>query len=87
VTLQVGVAVKICWVPDGTDGAVGLTASEVNVATRGETVMIVEVPLVVPPSVALTKRPTVPAVVPAVKVFVEPLPLSGPRLVLERAQA
>jgi hypothetical protein len=51
------------------------------------TVMIVNVILVVVPSVALTKIPTVPVTVPELNVTVAPLPLSDPSVILVRVQA
>jgi hypothetical protein len=51
------------------------------------TVMTVLAPSIVPLRVAFTKIPTVPEVVPAVKVTVAPLPLSEPNVPLVSAQA
>jgi hypothetical protein len=64
VALHVGVAMKT-WAPsEATVGIVGLTATEVRVTAV--MVITVEVILVIPLSVALTKIPMVPAVAPAV---------------------
>jgi hypothetical protein len=85
--LQVGVAEKGCDPPTTTFADVGLMVTPVRTGTDGaETVMVVEPSLLVPLRVAFTKMPTVPAVVPAVKVSVVPLPLSVPSALLDMAQ-
>jgi hypothetical protein len=87
VELHVGVAVKICELPSPTVDAAGPTATDDKVTDGGAvTVMVVELPVVVPLRVAFTKMPTVPAVLPAVKVIEGPLPLSEPSAELERSQ-
>ena len=50
-------------------------------------VISAEAPLTVPLSEALTKRPTVPALLPAVKITEEPLPVTAPIAPLVRVQA
>jgi hypothetical protein len=65
----------------------GFTTTDERVMGLVVTVMIVLAPSTVPLRVALTKIPTAPEVVPAVKVTVAPLPLSEPRVLLVRAQA
>jgi hypothetical protein len=86
VELQLGVAVKVTVPPEDIEGVVGPTATELRVMGADEMVITVEVPLVVPPRVALTKSPTVPAVPPAVKVTWVPLVgLNEPKVAFERA--
>jgi hypothetical protein len=68
VELHVGVAVKGCLVLATTVGEVGSNDTEFRVSAV--TVITVCAPLVVAPSVTLTYSPTVPTVVPAVKVVV-----------------
>jgi hypothetical protein len=79
--LHAGVAVKGCVPLGATVGVIGLIATELMATT----VMIVEVSLVKLPSVALTYIPTVPPLLPAVKVTEVPLPLSEPKVPLVRA--
>jgi hypothetical protein len=86
VALHVGVAVKGCDPPVDTVGVIGATATEVKVTGVGVTVMIVELSLVTPLSVAFTKMPTVPPVVPALKSTDAPLPEREPSALLERVQ-
>jgi hypothetical protein len=86
VVLHVEFAVKSAVPLEFTVGSIGLTDSEVRVGGTFVTVTTVEPCLVIPPSVALMKRPTVPVVVPAVNVVVAPL--AGeivPSVVLVRA--
>jgi hypothetical protein len=85
VDVHTGVAVKVVWLPEATEGVVGDNVTEVRELASPETVITVLVPTVVVPSVALTKIPTVPEVVPAVKVTEVPLPLSEPSAMLVRA--
>lgn len=86
VALQLGVAVN-SWEPlVPTVGTVGLSATDERVTGFEVTVIMANVPFVTPLRVALTKRPTVPATVPELKVSVAPLPLRVPRVVLLRAQ-
>jgi hypothetical protein len=73
VELHVGVAVKTFVPPEATEGEVGDTATEFRVMGGARTVITVDVPAVFAPSVAFTYRPTVPAMVPAVKLVVLPL--------------
>ena len=83
--MQVGATVKLCDPPGERDAFGGETEIDLNTGPElAVTAITVEVPTVVSPSVALTKMPTVPAVVPALKLFVEPLLPSAPRLVLVR---
>jgi hypothetical protein len=83
VELHFGVAVKNCLPPKVTVGAVGLTDTEVRV-TGAATVMTVELPLVVPLSVALTNMPPVTAALPAVKIIDTPEPVREPMALLVR---
>jgi len=50
-------------------------------------VISAEAPSVVPLSEALTKRPTVPVLLPAVKITEAPLPVTAPIAPLVRVQA
>jgi hypothetical protein len=85
VTLQVGMAEKVCAFPETSMAVVGLTKTEVTVGTL--TVITAGPPsLVFELSVALTKRPTVPAVMPAVKSTELPEPVKDPIAPLERVQ-
>jgi hypothetical protein len=88
VALHVGVATKACELPEVTVGAAGFTVNEVSVVEEVVvTVITVDVPRVVPPSVALTKMPPVIAVLPAVKNTEPPVPLSEPSALLVRTHA
>jgi hypothetical protein len=88
VALHVGVAVKGCVPPVDTVGLVGLIDTEVNVIGVVVTVITVDATSVTPLSVALTKMPTVPAVLAASKVTEDPVvPVREPIEVLVRAQA
>jgi hypothetical protein len=82
VALHVGVALKSCFPPMATVGVSGLTATETRLMGAVVTVITVDASLVVPLSEALTKSPAVPAVVPALKVTVLPLPLRDPSAML-----
>jgi hypothetical protein len=85
VPLHVGVAVKTCLPLVATVAVAGLTDTEARVT---EMVISAELMIVTPLSVALTKSPTFPAVLPAVKVTEEPVePLSVPIEPLVRAHA
>jgi hypothetical protein len=86
VALHTGVAVNSWVLPEATVGDVGPIESEVKVMTVTITLITVFVSTVVPLSVAFTKIPTVPPVLPALKVTDIPLPLSEPRAALERFQ-
>jgi hypothetical protein len=81
---HVGCAVKTCWPPPVTVGVKGVMDTEASVTVV--TVITVESPFVVAPSVAFTKMPTVPAVDPALNVSVDPEPERVPRAVLDRLQ-
>jgi hypothetical protein len=81
--LHVGVAVKSCVFPAATEGAVGPTATELRVTTGAVTVISAEAVSVVPLSVAFTKMPSVPAVLPAVNDSEAPVPLIEPIPVFE----
>jgi hypothetical protein len=88
VLLHPGVAVKVRVPPGATDCVVGLKDNDVRVDVEDLTVITVELFSTVPLSVALTKIPTVPAVVPAVNVV--EMPVAGviePKAELVRAHA
>jgi hypothetical protein len=68
-----------------TVGSTGAIATEVR--TGSATVITVELSFVTLLSVAFTKIPTVPAVVPAVNVTEAPLPVREPSVLLVRDQA
>jgi hypothetical protein len=72
---HVGVAEKPCWVPSGNETEVGLTATEVRAMI---VITVGELCFTTPLRVALTKIPTVPPVVPAVKVTEAPVPVIEP---------
>jgi hypothetical protein len=84
---QVGTAVNVCELSTATLADCGLIDTPVRTAVPvPATVIIVELPFSVPLSVALTKMPTVPPVLPALNLSVLPLPLSEPSVVLDKAQ-
>jgi hypothetical protein len=64
VAVHVGVAVNVCWPPVFTEGLVGLTDTEVR-ETEAVIVISVDAVFVTLLYVALTKMPTIPAVLPA----------------------
>ena len=87
VWVHIGVAEKDCVLPEATVGAAGLIDTDVRMFAA-VTVISVEVIRVVPLSVALTKMPTVPAVLRAAKVVETPLAgLIVPSVVLVGAHA
>jgi hypothetical protein len=81
--LHVGIAVNGCVRVSVTTAVVGLTATETMTAA---VIVIIagELCTTTPFSVALTKSPTVPMVLPAVNVIDEPLPVSVPFAPFER---
>jgi LDH2 family malate/lactate/ureidoglycolate dehydrogenase len=84
VALHFGLAVNPWVWPAATEGEVGLSVTESRDAL---TVISVEAATVVPFSVTFAMIPTVPEVVPAVKVTAGPLPRSEPIALWVRVHA
>jgi hypothetical protein len=76
--VHVAVAVIACAPPNPTVGEAGLKATETRVMVDTVIVITVELSLVTPLSVALTYMPTVPEVVPAMKLTEGPEPVIEP---------
>jgi hypothetical protein len=85
--LHVGVALKTCLPPAAREAVIGVTATESKVVTgRFMVITTGELCTVTPLSVALTKSPTLPELVPAVNVTEEPWVIfSVPRVLRESA--
>jgi hypothetical protein len=77
---------KLSCPPVDTLTAVGEMVTWFKVGVDTETVITVLAPTVVPESVALTNRPTVPAVLPAANESLLPEPLRVPSALLDRPQ-
>jgi hypothetical protein len=81
VETHAGVAVKICMPPGDTEGAAGLSATEVRtLVTEVVTVITALLSSVTSFNVALTKMPPVTVMSPAMKTTEVPVPVIEPRV-------